>query len=91
LILISILDVPGVLDNFALPSVKNGARMLFSDGKVRADYADFVDRQIAAVRRVHAGEEDLPLCTRTNSFACFVAAADSRQFGRPGGVPFRLE
>ncbi|MER6795883.1 hypothetical protein [Amycolatopsis mediterranei] len=33
--------------------------MLFGDGKVRADYTDFVERQIADVRRVHAGEEDL--------------------------------
>ncbi|OXM64712.1 hypothetical protein CF165_26115 [Amycolatopsis vastitatis] len=55
--------------------------MLFSDGKVRADYADFVDRQIAAVRRVHAGEEDLPALHADKLVRTLVAAADSRQFG----------
>jgi phenylacetate-CoA ligase len=55
--------------------------MLFSDRKVRADYADFVDRQIAAVRRAHAGEEDLPALHADKLIRTLVAAADSRQFG----------
>jgi len=55
--------------------------MLFKDGKVRAGYADFVDRQINAVRRAHAGEEDLHALHADKLIRTLVAAADSRQFG----------
>ena len=55
--------------------------MLFSDGKVRADYADFVDRQITSVRRVHAGEEDLPALHADKLIRTLAAAARSRKFG----------
>lgn len=63
------------------PSIINGVRLLFRDGEVRAGYADFVDRQIAAVRRAHAGEEDLPALHADKLIRTLVAAADSRQFG----------
>jgi phenylacetate-CoA ligase len=55
--------------------------MLFKDGKLRSDYADFVDRQINVVRRVHAGEVDLRALQADKLIRTLVAAADSRRFG----------
>jgi phenylacetate-CoA ligase len=55
--------------------------MLFRDGKLRIDYADFVNRQINDVRRVHAGEVDLPALHAEKLVRTLVAAADSRRFG----------
>lgn len=55
--------------------------MLFRDPQLRVDYAEFVNRHIAAVRRAHAGEEDLPALHADKLIRTLVAAADSRQFG----------
>jgi phenylacetate-CoA ligase len=54
---------------------------LFKDRKSRSDYADFVDRQINVVRRVHAGEVDLRALHADKLIRTLVAAADSRWFG----------
>lgn len=55
--------------------------MLIRDGKVRAEHADFVGRQIDIVRRVHAGEEDISVLRADKLVRTLVAAADSRRFG----------
>ncbi|UMP07001.1 phenylacetate--CoA ligase family protein [Amycolatopsis sp. EV170708-02-1] len=55
--------------------------MLIRDGKARAEYTDFVDRQIDITRRVHTGDEDLAALHAGKLVRTLVAAADSRQFG----------
>lgn len=55
--------------------------MLFRDGALRAEYADFVGRQINVVRQVHAGEVNLPALHAEKLVRTLVAAAGAKRFG----------